>query len=160
MEGLHIALVGIGATAFMDLWLALLERLGVATLPMAMIGRWAGHLLRGRVAHEAIARAEPVAGERAWGWLAHYATGIGFAALLMGWQGLDWLHRPTPAPALAWGVATALAPLCLMQPAMGAGFFASKTPAPWKNRLRSLANHAVFGVGLYLAAAATALLHA
>lgn len=40
-----------------------------------------------------------------------------------------------------------------MQPAMGAGIAAANTPTPWKNRLRSLANHAVFGLGLYLAAA-------
>jgi hypothetical protein len=39
---------------------------------------------------------------------------------------------------------------------MGSGFLASKTPAPLKNCLRNLANHAVFGAGLYLAAAALA----
>jgi len=39
-----------------------------------------------------------------------------------------------------------------MQPAMGAGFAASRTPAPMKNRIRSVANHAVFGLGLYLSA--------
>jgi hypothetical protein len=40
-----------------------------------------------------------------------------------------------------------------MQPAMGSGVMASKTPAPLSNSLRNLANHAVFGTGLYLAAA-------
>jgi Protein of unknown function (DUF2938) len=44
------------------------------------------------------------------------------------------------------------APLLVMQPAMGAGLFASKTPTPWKSCMRSLLNHSVFGVGLYLAA--------
>ena len=43
-------------------------------------------------------------------------------------------------------------PLFVMQPAMGLGVAASKTPAPLKNCTRSLVNHAVFGVGLYLAA--------
>lgn len=150
------ALIGIGATALMDLWLALLRRLGVATLPMALIGRWAGHLARGRVKHAAIARAEPVAGEGAWGWAVHYAVGIGFALVLVGLQGGDWLRHPTPGPAIAVGVATVLAPLAVMQPAMGAGWFASKTPAPLKNCLRSLANHTIFGLGLYLGAAALA----
>lgn len=156
--GLAAALIGIGATALMDLWLALLRRLGVATLPMALIGRWAGHLARGRVAHAAIARAEPVPGENAWGWAVHYAVGIGFALILVALQGGDWLRNPTPGPAVAVGVATVLAPLAVMQPAMGAGWFASRTPTPLKNCLRSLANHAVFGLGLYLGAAALASL--
>jgi hypothetical protein len=156
--GLAAALIGIGATALMDLWLALLRRLGVATLPMALVGRWAGHLARGRVAHAAIARAEPVPGENAWGWAVHYAVGIGFALILVALQGGDWLRNPTPGPAVAVGVATVLAPLAVMQPAMGAGWFASRTPTPLKNCLRSLANHAVFGLGLYLGAAALASL--
>mgnify|MGYP003471996939 CR=1 FL=1 len=59
-------------------------------------------------------------------------------------------------PAVAVGIATLAAPWFLMQPAMGSGFMASKTPSPLQNRLRSLANHTVFGVGLYLAAAALA----
>jgi hypothetical protein len=56
-------------------------------------------------------------------------------------------------PALAVGVATVVVPLFVMQPAMGAGFAASRTPTPLKNCLRSLATHAVFGVGMYLAGA-------
>ena len=43
-------------------------------------------------------------------------------------------------------------------PAMGAGFAASRTPTPLKNCLRSLANHTVFGFGLYLSALAIALI--
>jgi hypothetical protein len=152
-----VALVGIGATAIMDLWLALLRRLGMATQPMAFIGRWVGHLFRGRLSHAAISRAEPVVGESAWGWLTHYAIGIAFAALLVGLLGSAWLSRPSVGPALAVGLFTVLAPLGVMQPAMGAGFFASKTPTPLKNCLRSLANHTVFGLGLYLSAAALAL---
>ena len=155
---LAAALIGIGATALMDLWLVLLRRLGVATMPMALIGRWVGHLARGRLAHAAIVRAEPLAGEGAWGWAVHYAVGIGFAFVLVALQGGDWLRHPTPGPAIAVGVATVLAPLAVMQPAMGAGWFASKTPTPLKNCLRSLANHAIFGLGLYLSATALALL--
>jgi hypothetical protein len=57
-----------------------------------------------------------------------------------------------------FGVATVAAPLLVMQPAMGAGFAASRTPTPLKNCLRSTVNHAVFGLGLYGAAAAIAAL--
>ena len=144
-----IALIGIGATAVMDGWLALLRRFGVRTSSFALVGRWVGHLARGRFAHADITRARPVAGERVWGWLVHYATGITFAALLVALAGASWTAEPSLLPALAVGVGTVLAPLCVMQPAMGAGFLASRTPAPWRNRLRSVANHAVFGLGLY-----------
>lgn len=151
-------LIGVGATAVMDAWLALLQRLGVPTLNFAFIGRWVGHLLRGRFVHAAIAKAEPVRGELAWGWLTHYAVGVAFATALVATQGAGWVHSPTLLPALAMGVATVAAPLLVMQPAMGSGFAASRTPTPLRNCLRSLANHTVFGLGLYLSARAIALI--
>lgn len=43
-----------------------------------------------------------------------------------------------------------------MQPGMGAGFAGSRTPDPAATRLRNLGTHAVYGVGLYLAALALA----
>lgn len=154
----HAVLVGVGATLLMDLWLVLLKRAGVPTMDFALLGRWVGHVLRGRFAHEAIRRAAPIAGESALGWFTHYAVGIAFAAVLVGLQGGSWLRSPTLLPALAWGLATAAAPLFVMQPAMGAGIASRRTPAPLKNSLRSVANHAVFGVGLYLSAAVVARL--
>ena len=153
-----LVLIGLGATAVMDGWLIVLKRMSVKTLDFALVGRWVGHLAHGRVAHAAIAKARPVAGERLMGWSTHYAVGVGFAALLVAVTGVDWLDSPTLAPALAVGVATVAAPLFVMQPAMGAGFAASKTPTPFRNCLRSLANHAVFGLGLYLAALCLRLL--
>lgn len=150
----RIALVGIGATAFMDAWLAVRQRMGARALDFALIGRWVGHFARGRFAHEAIGKAPPIPGEVAWGWTTHYAVGIAFAGLLAALQGPDWFSSPAVLPAVALGIFSVVAPLFVMQPAMGAGFAASKTPAPWKNRLRSLSNHAVFGCGLYLSAVA------
>lgn len=147
-----VVVIGIGATAVMDAWLLVLRRVGVPTLNFAFIGRWAGHLVRGRFAHAAIGRAEPVRGELAWGWLAHYAIGIGFAALLVLVQGWSWMRQPTLGPALAVGMLTVAAPLLVMQPAMGAGIASSRTATPVRNCLRSLVNHAVFGLGLYLSA--------
>lgn len=152
----RIVIVGIGATAVMDAWLALLRRLGVRTLDFALLGRWAGHLLRGRFAHAAIAKAAPVRGERLWGWLVHYGVGIAFAGLPVLVLGSTWLREPSLVAALAIGIATVVAPLFVLQPAMGAGFAGSRTPAPLANGLRSMANHAVFGLGLYLSAVAVA----
>lgn len=151
-----VTLIGAGATAVLDAWLLLLTRLGVPTSSFALIGRWIGHLARGRFAHPSIAKAAPVAHELGLGWLTHYAVGVAFAALLVAVQGIGWAHQPSFLPALATGIATVVVPLFVMQPAMGSGFAASKTPTPLKNCLRSVANHAVFGCGLYLAAAALA----
>lgn len=148
----RIALIGIGATAAMDLWLMLLKRMGVPTLNFALIGRWAGHLLRGRFAHDAMAKAEPVRGELALGWGVHYAVGIGFAGVLAGLYGMAWTESPRLLPALAVGIGSVAAPWFVMQPAMGAGIASSRTPTPLKNGIRSLVNHTVFGAGLYLAA--------
>ncbi|MBT9511501.1 MAG: DUF2938 domain-containing protein [Acidovorax sp.] len=151
-------LTGIGATAVMDTWLLLLKRMGVPTLNFAFIGRWVGHLFRGQLAHAAIAKAAPIRGELTWGWLTHYAVGVAFATVLVSIQGTDWVHHPTLLPALAVGVGSVAAPLLVMQPAMGSGFAASRTPTPLKNCLRSLANHTVFGLGLYLSALVIALI--
>jgi hypothetical protein len=149
---LFIALIGIGATAVMDLWLVLLKRLGVPTLNFAFIGRWIGHLLRGGWKHDAISKSPAVPGESIIGWLVHYAIGVAFAGMLVGTAGTAWIRSPTLIPALALGVGTVVAPLFVMQPAMGAGIASSRTAAPLKNCLRSVINHTVFGAGLYLAA--------
>ncbi len=61
-----------------------------------------------------------------------------------------WLERPTLLPALAFGVVTTLVPYLVMQPSLGLGIAASKTPRPNRARLKSLATHTVFGAGLYL----------
>jgi hypothetical protein len=150
-------LIGIGATAIMDVWLFMLKRLGVPVMNFALVGRWAGHLLQGRFFHASIAKAAPIQGELAWGWLTHYAVGAAFATALVGIEGADWLRNPTVLPALAVGIGTVAAPLLVMQPAMGSGIAASRTATPLKNCLRSLANHTVFGAGLYLSAQAIAL---
>jgi hypothetical protein len=67
--------------------------------------------------------------------------------------GLDWARAPSIWPAIGIGLATILAPSFVMQPGMEAGVAASRTPQPGATRLRNLATHAVYGLGLYLAAA-------
>jgi len=152
-DTVRVVLIGVGATAVMDLWLLLLQRLGVQAVDYSLVGRWMGHLARGRFAHEAIARATPIPHERGLGWLTHYGVGIAYAGLLVAMLGIDSARQPSLLPALSTGIATVVVPLLVMQPAMGNGFAATKTPAPLKTCLRSLANHAAFGTGLYVAAA-------
>jgi hypothetical protein len=150
-EMLRVMLIGAGATAATDLWAALRKRLfGVAAPNYAMVGRWIAHLARGRFRHDAIAT--PVGGEAAIGWFAHYAIGAGFAFLLPAFFGTHWLRQPTLLPALLVGVGTVLAPFLVMQPAMGAGFAASRAPRPDAARLQSVLNHLVFGLGLFVTA--------
>lgn len=145
--------IGIGATLVMDLWTVYLKRfLGVRTLDYRMVGRWIGHFPGGRFVHPNIAEASAVRGERALGWASHYAIGIVFAALLLALCGLNWARSPTIMPALAFGLLSVTAPFLLMQPGMGAGIAARRTPNPHLARLRSMATHAVFGTGLYGAA--------
>jgi hypothetical protein len=140
----------------MDVWLLLLKRTGAPAMNFALLGRWVGHVSRGAWIHDAIAKAAPLKREVVLGWTAHYAIGIIFAALLLLVRGPEWAHAPTLLPALITGIATVSAPLLVLQPAMGAGIASSKTRTPLRNSLRSLVNHVVFGVGLYLAALACA----
>jgi hypothetical protein len=148
-----ILVAGIGATVLIDLWsLARASWLGVPAPDYGLVGRWIGHMPRGRFRHAAIKSAAPVPGEGLLGWSAHYAIGIGYAALLPLLAGPDWFAQPRLLPALAVGVGTVLAPFLLMQPGMGAGYFASRTPRPWLARFHSLVMHALFGLGLYLSA--------
>lgn len=152
-------MIGIGATAVMDLWAVFLNRcFGAPSLNYAMVGRWVGHLARGRYAHEAIGRAAPVRGERGLGWAVHYGVGVAFAAMLLAAVGLEWAQRPTLMPALLFGLLSVAAPFLILQPGMGAGIAASRAPKPNTARARSLMAHASFGVGLYLAGWGSALL--
>jgi Protein of unknown function (DUF2938) len=143
---------GVAATAVMDAsWLLLQRFAGMAAPDYGLVGRWIGYMPRGRFRHDAIAQAAPVRHEGTIGWTAHYLIGIAYAALLLALTGLDWLRQPTLGAALAVGLATVAAPFLLMQPGMGAGFFASRTPRPAIARARSLLSHALFGLGLYAA---------
>ena len=152
-------LIGIGGAALMDVWSFVLRRgFDIPTLDYALLGRWIGHFPRGRFRHVRISSAEPVAGERVLGWVAHYAIGVSFALLLIAIWGLGWARTPTIWPALFVGLGTIVAPWFVMQPAMGAGVAASRTPDPRATRLRNLGTHLVYGVGLYLAALALQML--
>ena len=150
--------IGIAGTAVMDLWLLALARLGVPTTDWRLVGRWVASFRRGRFAHASIAQAPAARFEHALGWLTHYAVGIAYAWMLVAFTGAQWVRQPAVLPALAFGLASVVMPLFVMQPAMGAGFAAAKTATPWRNRLRALANHGLFGLGLYLGAAGIALL--
>jgi DUF2938 family protein len=150
---LRAVLMGIAATALIDFWALILTRIfGAASLDYALVGRWLGHMPAGRFTHASIAAAPRIRGERLIGWAAHYATGVLFAGMLLAACGLDWARQPSPGPAVAFGILTVAAPFFVMQPGMGLGIAASKTPKPALARVRSLATHMIFGLGLYASA--------
>ena len=142
--------VGLVATMVMDLWGIL--RKPLLRLPAAdyrLVGRWVSYLARGRFQHESIVASPSVSGEVLAGWIAHYLLGIGFAAALLLIVGDSWVRHPTAASPLLFGVATVFVPFLVMQPAMGMGVAASRTPRPGAARTQSLLTHIIFGVGLY-----------
>lgn len=150
-----IVAIGIGATAAHDAWTALRRAaFGIASPDWALVGRWIAGLPRGRFVHAPIAATPSVRDERRIGLFAHYAIGIGFAALPPAIAGAGWLQAPTPGPALLAGALTVLAPFLLLHPGLGAGLFACRVARPWRTRFHSLVAHLVFGAGLYLAALA------
>lgn len=143
-------ITGVCATAVMDAWGVVRRHVfGIAVPDYRLVGRWFAHLARGRLRHESIKSSPAVHGECTIGWIAHYTVGIAFAAILLGVWGLAWVRNPAFAPALLVGIGTVAAPFLILQPAMGAGLAASRTPHPAAARLHSLVTHSVFGLGLY-----------
>jgi hypothetical protein len=105
----------------------------------------------GAFRHARIGAAAPKRFERAVGWLAHYSIGVALALGFVLVAGGGWLARPALLPALAWGLVTVVFPFFLMQPALGLGVASARAPRPAQARVKSLASHAAFGLGLYLA---------
>jgi Protein of unknown function (DUF2938) len=146
-------LLGIFATALLDLWAVLLNRLFGFGLPnWAMVGRWVAHLPSGRLTHDDIGAAPPVNGELKIGWAFHYAVGILFAMTTLLIGGADWAKSPTlPLPMIV-GILTVGCGWFILQPALGAGVAASRKPDANRIRVLNILGHIVFGLGLWLAA--------
>lgn len=143
-------LIGLGATLTFDLWGQLLRRaLGIAPSNICLVGRWLAYMPAGIFKHANIAAAPPKRAECAVGWIAHYLIGVTLAVIFVAFVGVNWLQRPTPLPAIVFGVVTVMAPFAILQPAFGLGLAASRTPHPAQARVRSLMNHTAYGAGLY-----------
>ena len=150
--------VGFGATLVMDLWGIFLKHTFNIPLPnYCFVGRWLRYMPEGIFRHSNIATAPQKPAECTVGWIAHYAIGVIFALALVLLASPQWLQEPTVLPAMILGLATVAIPFFVMQPSFGLGIASSKTPNPTQARLRSLMNHAVFGLGLYISALALSL---
>jgi hypothetical protein len=147
--------IGIGASLLMDLWnLFLKHAFGVLSLNYCLLGRWLRLMPSGTFWHASIARAPQKPFECLVGWMAHYTIGVGLALGFVVIVSRAWLARPALLPALLYGVGTVVFPFFIMQPALGLGLAASRTPNAMQARVKSLVTHTVFGVGLYSCACA------
>jgi len=145
--------VGLGAVLIMDLWNLFLQRaFNISSLNFCLVGRWLSLMPSGTFTHASIAAARKRPVECAIGWIAHYLIGITFAVMLVLLTSGSWLEGPSLIPALLVGIGTVPIPYFIVQPALGFGIAAAKTPNPTQARLKSLITHTVFGVGLYLSA--------
>lgn len=145
--------VGIGATLLMDLWNLFLKRgFNIPSLNYCLLGRWLRHMPEGTFRHASIAAAPAKSFECAVGWAAHYTIGVVFALVFVTLTSGHSLLRPSFLPALFYGIGTVVFPFFILQPALGFGTAASRTPKPTQARLKSLVTHTVFGIGLYVCA--------
>jgi hypothetical protein len=144
--------LGVGATLLVDAWNLLLKRMtGVRSLNYCLLGRWVLHM-PSVFHHASIASAARKPGECAVGWLTHYGIGAALAICFIMLVETDWLAHPTLLPALGYGLATAVLPLFVMQPALGLGVASSRAARPVQARVKSVATHCVYGLGLYICA--------
>jgi hypothetical protein len=143
--------IGIGATLMFDLWALFLKHVfKIAPSNFCLVGRWIRYILQGTFRHSNIGSAPQQCGECRVGWTAHYVIGVMLTLVFVACAGKSWIQHPTLIPAVGFGIITVGAPFLIMQPALGVGIAASKTSNPMQARLRSLINHIVFGIGLYL----------
>lgn len=147
------ALMGLGGTVAMDIWAEVLHRAAGQPKPnWANVGRWSGHTLRGKLFHDSIAEAAPVASETALGWGVHYGVGVLYGVMFVLIAGAGWVAAPTFLPVWIFALITIAAGWFLLQPGMGLGWAASRTAAPWKVRIMGLIAHTIFGSGMFLTA--------
>lgn len=145
---------GVLGTLVMDFLNHLVAGTGlISKIDVRMIGRMSAGWTRGRLYYRHPDEMEKVKSERLFGYVTHYAIGVGFAApLVLGWD--LWVGGSvSPVWALAYGVLTTAASFFFVFPSIGLGVFGRRSPDGLKSTLSSLANHLFFGVGMAVAVA-------
>lgn len=147
----YAVLLGIGATALLDLWALLLNALfKLPTPPWHLVGRWFAGMPQGTFIHpRGIGQSPAVANELRIGWIMHYVVGIVFAGAVLLLWGVQWVHAPSFGPALIVGLVTVGAGWFILQPGMGVGIACSRAAQPNLARAQNVIGHVVFAIGLY-----------
>jgi hypothetical protein len=140
---------GVLGTVAMDALNFLFARTGVLTqIEVRMIGRMAAGWTRGRFRYRHPSQMRQIEHELLFGYLTHYAIGVGLAVpFVIGWDLL--VGGPvSPGWTIVYGVATTVASHFFVLPCMGFGVFGRHAPEGMKLALSSLANHLFFGLGM------------
>ena len=140
---------GVIGTLAMDLLNNLVARTGLfLKIDVASIGRMAAGWAHGRFFYGHPDEMEQVPNEMIYGYLAHFAIGVGLAVpFVLAWD--FWVGGPaSPVWALLYGVATTAASFFFVYPSMGLGVFGRRSPGKIRAFITPLANHLFYGVGL------------
>jgi hypothetical protein len=149
----NMIVAGVFATVVMDVWQRILHAAtGIPPTNWGIVGRWFGHIPRGRFVHESIGDAEPVANEAAIGWIMHYLIGIGYGVVYV-WMMAALFDGPTLMNGFLFGLASVVIPWFMFQPCLGLGVMGAKAPNPNIPRYTALAAHCLYGVSLYAGSA-------
>ena len=145
---------GVLGSLVMDSGNRLFARTGMLSkIEVGMIGRMAVGWARGRFRYGHPSEMEQAANEMLYGYITHYTIGVGLAVpYVFGWALL--VGGPvSPVWAIAYGIATTVAPYFFVFPSMGLGVFGRQSPEGIRAPLSSLANHLFYGVGMAVAVA-------
>lgn len=140
---------GVLGTLVMDLLNNLVARTGLfLKIDVAMIGRMAAGWTHGRFFYRHPDEMEQVPNEMIYGYLAHFAIGVGLAVpFVLGWD--FWVGETvSPVWSVLYGVATTAASFFFVYPSMGFGVFGRRSPERTRAFITPLANHLFYGVGL------------
>jgi hypothetical protein len=151
MPIIMVIVVGVIATATLDIWQQIYRLLfGAPITNWAMIGRWVAYLPKGQLVHEDIGKIPAVAGEATLGWIVHYVVGIGYAGVYLLLMEIVLRSPPGFVSAMVFGAVSVSVTWFFMEPVLGAGAMASRTPKPTAVMAQDFTSHLSFGLGLYL----------
>lgn len=141
------AIAGTVATYGMDL---AARRLVVPALRIkapSSLGRWIGHMFKGRFRHEDITKAEPIAHEATIALIAHYGIGLTLGAAYALLLRVPQQRQNSLSRATAYGVATTAFPWFWMFPARGQGVMGLRD-GDLRVPAFALCTHVAWGLGL------------
>ncbi|MGL2965839.1 DUF2938 family protein [Flavobacterium sp. XGLA_31] len=146
---LKTILVGIGATAAVDVFTYILSLFTHKGHGILYIGRWEAYIFKGQFVHNTIRETPSMANELLIGWITHYTIGVVFAFSLVFLFGKKWLNSPSFLPAMILGNVTLFIPICIVQPVLGFGIAFSKIPQAPFLLIKIILIHTVYSIGIY-----------